>query len=970
MTTPSRDATPESAAEANAAIELAGNRPQPLLGGEVWRIESGSVDLFAVTADGDRTHMATFQEGDLLLGAARDPQGHGLEWIAVGRPGSRLRPLEPETPSAPAGLAGALDAWLSALASGVPRPPEPRHAVELAAGDERSLEDPAPVRSTGDVIWLRLAAGRFAYLGLSEHALPAGPDTPPVPLPPRFWVESEGAGHLSALSTEEAVAAGSFRGFLLPRLEAFHQHILRRLHRILDERETENRRRLLQRVEMDRGTLRTAYTRLLSVLAPEAGEEVSAEELQDPLLSACRRVGEHLGVEIRQPRPSARQRPSDRLRALADASRIRIRRVLLRSAWWTRDNGPLIAFRERGEGDDKIRHPVALLPTSSHSYEMVDAVTGDRRAMDEELSNELAGDAFMVYVPLPEHPLGLRDLVRAALRGSRKDLVALLLMGLGGGVLGLLLPILTGQIFGRVIPSADRSQLVQMTLALVLAAFASAAFQITRSIAVLRLSGRMEGGLQAAVWDRLLSLPIVFFRRFTVGDLTTRSMGVEAIRELLTGNVLTSILAAIFSIFSFGLLFYYSPSLALIATLLVAILMAVTLGTTWLQLRHQRRVHYLQGRLASLLLGMIQGVAKLKVGGAEQRAFGRWADRFAEQRQASIQARKTAIVQTAFNAAFGLLTLLVIFAMMGLSLELELSVGSFLAFNAAFGQFTAAALSMVSVLSSLLTLIPIYERLTPILEETPEVDDSKVDAGDLTGDVELNHVCFRYQKDGPLILEDVSFRARPGELIALVGPSGSGKSTCLRLILGFESPESGSIYFDGQDLAALSLRSVRRQIGVVLQTGRPMVGDIFSNIVGGSSLGLDAAWEAAEMAGLADDIREMPMGMHTIISEGAGTFSGGQRQRLLIARALVHRPRILLFDEATSALDNRTQEVVSESLERLQATRIVIAHRLSTIQNADRIFVIEAGRVVESGSFRELLTRGGVFSQLAERQLV
>jgi NHLM bacteriocin system ABC transporter ATP-binding protein len=991
--------TPFPHPEDDRPIELSASRPRTLAAGEIWRVETGTVDLFAVTPEehgaapedeegtgdepsrqpvsgGARTHLATFETGDLVLGArsgAEGRTGHDLTLVAVGRPGCRIRPVDPaeldRAASSPEGSDPArdLDRWITALGLGVPRPPEPRHPREVSAGEEAVVDKAGPVRTTGEVLWVEVAEGRFTYLGIPELPLPS----PEIsPLPPRLWVASDGPGRLVARSTREILRTRPATELALPALESFHQVILRRLRSVLDERNREERRRVDQRVELDRSTLRAAYTRLLSVLAPETEAEVSADELRDPLLAACRRVGDHLGVEIRKPRISERRKQGDRLVAIADASRIRTRRVILRSSWWERDNGSLVAFREIGEGDEKTRHPVALIPTSPRSYELVDPVIGERRAVDEELADELTGDAHMFYAPLPERALRLRDLAAAALWGSRADVLTIVLMGLGGGLLGLLLPVLTGYIFGRVIPNADRSRLLQMSLALAVAALAGGAFQITRSIAVLRLSGRMEGGVQAAVWDRLLALPVTFFRRFTVGDLTTRAMGVESIREVITGNVLTSILAAVFSIFSFALLFYYSARLALVSTALVMLLMGITALLTWLQVRHQRQFHRLRGRLASLLFGLIHGVAKLKVGGAEQRAFGLWAERFAEQRQASIRARRVAVAQGAFNASYAVVTTLVVFAVMGLAMELELSVGDFLAFNAAFGQFTSAALSMVGVFSSLLAIVPIYERLTPILEAVPEVDDSKVDAGELSGDVEFSHVYFRYQDDGPLILEDVSLRARPGEFIALVGPSGSGKSTCLRLILGFEEPESGSIYFDGQDLGSLSLQSVRRQIGVVLQTGKPMVGDILSNITGSSNLGLDAAWEAAEMAGLADDIRAMPMGMHTVISEGAGTFSGGQQQRLLIARALIHRPRILLFDEATSALDNRTQEVVSRSLDRLQATRIVIAHRLSTIQNADRIYVVEAGQVVESGPYAELMGGDGAFARLAERQLV
>ncbi|MEO1367117.1 MAG: ATP-binding cassette domain-containing protein, partial [Acidobacteriota bacterium] len=385
--------------------------------------------------------------------------------------------------------------------------------------------------------------------------------------------------------------------------------------------------------------------------------------------------------------------------------------------------------------------------------------------------------------------------------------------------------------------------------------------------------------------------------------------------------------------------------------------------------RQQRVLLQLQGKLASLVFGMLSGIHKLRGAGAEARAFSLWANLFSEMRQKTVSVRRVANFQAAFNATFAVVTLMTLFAALYFWPEIELSVSEFLAFSAAFGQFQAASLSLIGLLSGVLGMVPLYERLRPILEAVPEVDEAKTVPGDLSGDLELNQVSFRYDVNGPLILNEVSVKARPGEFIALVGPSGSGKSTTLRLILGFEQPESGSIFFDGQDLPALDGQSVRRQMGVVLQNGRPMAGDIYQNIVGNTNLGIDEAWEAAEMAGLKEDIQNLPMGMHTLISEGGAGFSGGQVQRLMIARAVVHRPRIVLFDEATSALDNKTQEKVIESLERLKATRIVVAHRLSTIRNADRIYVLDNGRVIEEGSFDELMERGGTFAELAARQI-
>jgi ABC-type bacteriocin/lantibiotic exporter with double-glycine peptidase domain len=325
-----------------------------------------------------------------------------------------------------------------------------------------------------------------------------------------------------------------------------------------------------------------------------------------------------------------------------------------------------------------------------------------------------------------------------------------------------------------------------------------------------------------------------------------------------------------------------------------------------------------------------------------------------------------------FNAVFPPIANLAMFAMVAFFLagEKSFTTGQFLAFNAAFGGLLGAVLGATAALSSIMNIVPIYERAKPILQTEPEITSSKGHPGQLTGDIEVSQVRFGYVADAPPVLDDVSVHIRPGEFVAVVGPSGSGKSTLLRLLLGFEVPQSGSIYFDGQDMGGLDLGHLRRQLGVVLQNGQLMGGDLYSNIVGSAaSLTVDDAWVAAEQAGVAEDIRNMPMGMNTVIGDGGGTLSGGQRQRVLIARAIVRRPRIIFFDEATSALDNRTQAMVSESLEQLKATRVVIAHRLSTVVNADRIVVMEKGAIVQSGTYAELMEQPGLFRELAARQM-
>ena len=437
---------------------------------------------------------------------------------------------------------------------------------------------------------------------------------------------------------------------------------------------------------------------------------------------------------------------------------------------------------------------------------------------------------------------------------------------------------------------------------------------------------------------------------------------------MLTSTVQTAIFGWLFGLFSFAYLFFIDIKLAFLATALVLVSLLITTAVNFFRLRLERQTYQVQGDIASLVFQILNGMAKLRGGGAEKRAFARWAEAFSKQKTLDFKIRSLANGMAVFDSGYIVLCSLLLFMVVAFYTT-GISTGSFMAFNSAFGQFMAATLGMTSALTAALNIVPLYERAKPILTTLPEVNDQRAAPGQLSGAIELSRINFRYTSDGPQVLTDVNIRIEPGEFVAFVGPSGSGKSTLFRMLLGFEKPLSGGVYYDGQDLAGLDVQAVRRQLGVVLQNGKLMPGDIFTNIVGSAPLTHEDAMQAVVMAGMEDDIKAMPMGLHTVIAEGAGTISGGQKQRLMVARAIVKKPRILLFDEATSALDNRTQAIVANSVSQLKATRVVIAHRLSTVIDADRIFVINAGRVVETGSYDELMQLDGQFAELARRQI-
>ncbi|CAK0780446.1 ABC transporter [Gammaproteobacteria bacterium] len=953
--------------------EVRTGKPLWLRGSDsVWLVSTSKVDVFLAKKreghpDSALHPLFRVEAGQILCGMPERGVARDWELAATGAPGNRLyhldrthlRELSRQDPVIAGQAADLLEHWVEQLSSPLAEWP-PGHATLL----EPDIVYPA---TPGEVflarqqtLWLLPTAGEFRFLGRAEALI--RPDSGFFPLPRLFWLETTQPGFLRAVTGGEYCS----RDEHWAGLNGFHNILLTALILQVDNAEAQEQQRLTRKVANEAQNIRHAMLRLSAILSQNDPLPVPEENAHGPWLAACHLVGHAADITFVAPVVVGEDAKRDVLGDIVEASRVRHRRVALKGSWWNKDSGHLLGFLEEG------KRPVALLKSAT-GYIQYDPVSGTALPVTAEVAASLQPFAFCFYRSFGNTLVNLGEMIRFGVHGHARDLRRLVTMGIVIGLLGLITPLSTGILFDTVIPGADKSQLAHLTLALLAGAFATAMFEVTRGFTLLRIVGQMDASIQSAMWDRLLRLPAPFFREYLAGDLATRANGISTIRQTLWGNTLYTLLSAVFAIFNLFLLFYYSLPLALLGIVLVAIAILFSFFTSLLRLRYQRKLADIGGQVSGLVFQLLGSIAKLRASGAESRAFYNWAQLYARQQEQQFKAKMVGSATDVFNSVFPILGSMALFFVIAFVLDKDqiFSTGTFLAFNAAFGGFLSAMLSATTALTRVLGIIPIYERMKPILQTLPEITDRKAHPGQLSGDIEIDHLSFSYTPEGPQILKDISLHIKPGEFVALVGSSGSGKSTLLRLLLGFESPTSGSIYYDRQDLSGIDLGALRRQLGVVLQNGRLLSGDIFTNIIGSATqLTLDDAWEAATQAGIASDIRDMPMGMHTLVSDGGGTLSGGQSQRLLIARAIVNRPRILFFDEATSALDNRAQEMVSTSLENLRATRIVIAHRLSTILNADRIYVMDGGELVQTGTYQELIEREGLFADLARRQLV
>ena len=945
-----------------------------------WMVLAGQIDVYFADFDahgeqrGLLTHLYTANKGEIILNLLTESVLAGIKLVLIGTD-SRLLELDKNELMGidPTFLNFSINKWILKISKSLQEEGIPKVFRPIETTGTFTLKQSETAYPMKGVKWCRLKSGSLEkYNGLALHSLETSRNFP-IPVSPHLWIKALEKTEIEILDLREVLRDDIY--FMLSLEDVQKVFYKKLIQNDLESKETELAR-IQNKIDTDTDKLHYALSQLKSVVKTRRvedslnGQQYNSQE--NLLLATCQLIGNETGFTFTVPKflDSYEDSIKNQLFAIGQASKIRIRKVILRGTWWKDENGHLLAFHK------EHKSPVALIQNTPNSYTYKNLDTSEEYPVNNEIAESIDPVAYMFFFSFSGKMDSLKGIMQFALKGIKKDARFLLLAALAGSLLGLLVPVLSGIMFDDVIPTADRGMHVEVFVIMLVLGIVSALLQLTQGVLQLRVETKSNVNLQGGVMDHLLRLPVSFYKDYTSGDLTNRVLSVNAIRQILSNTVLTAVLSGAFSIVNLVLLFYYQSSLAWVGVGLVFLAITLIGVIGWLKLKHDRDISDYQGEIQGFLFEFLSGITKIRITGAEKRIFSLWAEKFSKMKELAFRSGSYQNFIEVFNSSFPLFTYIFFFSFIYYLVTSNtspetgiISIGAFMAFISAFNQFLRDALKMSMALITSLNVVSLYERVKPILESEPESTEESNDPGELMGGIELNSVSFRYNEDQPLVLNNVSLKINPGEMVAFIGPSGSGKSTIMRILLGFENPESGSVYYDGNSFESMNKDLVRRQIGVVLQNGSLMSGSIYKNIVGNSELTLDDAWEAARMAGMEEDIKQMPMEMHTMVSEGAGTFSGGQRQRLMIARAIVHKPRLLFMDEATSALDNKTQNIVSESLDNLQATRIVIAHRLSTIINADRIYVLDKGSIVESGTYNELIKKDGLFSKLAKRQI-
>ncbi|MBF0311241.1 MAG: NHLP bacteriocin export ABC transporter permease/ATPase subunit [Magnetococcales bacterium] len=948
------------------------------------RVLEGALAIYRVRVEnglpvGARRHLFTCLEGKVLHGVALEHEGARHVLMAVATEACRLLRIELPAADAPVvtveeGLLDGFQGFASLLADRLLEGVETPYAEKVEVAVPFQFAEGQCFRSAGHGFsLLRLDSGVVRPLDLEPLDR-----SEPLATTGSLWFRAmtpvKGMFHPF---TEETVDLFALSSGVAALGQAFLRHSLQ----LEAQSRTVERQRFAQLEALGREEER----RTVALLRPGQRHDPRLfVPRETPLLGAMGVIGGYLGLRM-VAEPEALTRHSGRdeqVGVVCHASGTRFRRVRLLGTWWRDDVGQLLAFRKANGA------PVALINEGyflglARRYEVVDGESGQRQPLTPEMAEEFDEVAYAFLRPLPlTGKLSFAQLSRFTYLPFLGEVRLMLLLSLVSGLLGIFMPVANFMMTDRVIPDANRELMTDLAVGLMAMSMGIFLFGLSSGLVSIRFKSQLTAHLQVAVMDRLLRLPLRFFRRFPSGDLLNRAMMISEISAGFSMNTFGAVLGLLSTLIMLGVCFYYSAKLAFLALVAALVTSVFSLSFSFIIRKKALNVELKSGEEFGFVVQMVNGVSKLQIARAEGRALNQWAARFGEQmkeEQAIDELEHwSGLINLVIQSGSTIALYYLAGGMVAETAALQainpltpplLTIGTFFAVQGAFGSVVGGIVSFFATFINIHQLYAKQELVRPILDEPVEGGTCKTDPGRLDGQLQLARVTFRYSGDGPRVLHEVSLKVQPGEFMALVGPSGSGKSTILKLLLGFEFPESGQILFDKKDISDLDMLLVRRQVGVVLQDGRINAGTIYHAISGASSLSMDEAWEAAEAAGFAEDIKAFPMGMHTLLSEGATTLSGGQRQRLLIARALATKPRIVFFDEATSALDNRTQAIVTESLRQRKITRVVVAHRLTTIMDADRIYVLDKGEVVEEGNFEELMARKGLFQRMASRQL-
>ena len=717
---------------------------------------------------------------------------------------------------------------------------------------------------------------------------------------------------------------------------------------------------LEERKAKDNELFEGAFQDLSSVVMPSAGRQKMEDSIEESQ-SAIEAILKYLHVKIAEV-PEEIKDLNDQIEYMLRPIGVMRRRVELTDTWYRDSINPILAAKKDGT-------VVALLPSRTSGYSYFDKQRGRRIRVTKKVAEDFETDAYCFYRAFPLKSLNIKDLVVFMAKSlSFWDYAYVAALTLAVSLIGLITPYATQMIFSSVIPAGVSFYVLPMAILVVTSLVANNLFGICNTVLDTKIEKKLSVAVKSASMARLLLLPAGFFKSYSSGELSKRLESMDTLTKMLQDTIMNTGLTAVFSIVYVVQITRYSKALAVAAVAILLLNLVYTMVSSILQLGYSRKRLAASAKLSGMVFALFSGIQKIKLSGSEKRMFGRWAKTY--KTSADLEYNPPIIIRLApvFTVIFTFGNLLVLYYIAAVT---GVSAADYMAFATSYGLVSTAIMGLSSITNVISDIKPAMEMVEPIMKTMPEVEENKKAVTKLNGSIELSNISFQYSPDGPKIIDNLSLKIRPNQYVAIVGKTGCGKSTLMRILLGFEKPQTGSVYFDGKDLDSLDVKSVRRNIGVVMQNSSLFAGDIYSNIVVSAPwLDLEDAWEAARMAGIAEDIQRMPMNMHTVISEGSGGISGGQKQRIMIARAIAPKPKIIMFDEATSALDNITQKQVSESLSGLRSTRIVIAHRLSTIKQCDRIIYLEDGKIAEDGTFDQLVALNGKFAELVRRQMI